>query len=114
MFTNSKGTSLEAQNVVNGSFKPLFVRAGLLPVRSHGLRHSCLSLLASLREPTRDLQALARHAAQSSCSGCDELSLTGCQYAVITGDRKCRLEMRLRIDQSREKQERFSGTGRDS
>ena len=62
VFASSKGTPLEAQNVVNRSFKPLLERAGLPPIRFHDLRHSCLSLLASRGEPIRDLQALAGHA----------------------------------------------------
>ncbi len=62
VFTNSKGMPLEAQNVVNRSFKPLLKKAGLPSIRFHDLRHSCLSLLASGGEPIRDLQALAGHA----------------------------------------------------
>jgi integrase len=62
VFANSKGKPLEAQNVVNRSFKPLLERAGLPAIRFHDLRHSCLSLLASRGEPIRDLQALAGHA----------------------------------------------------
>ncbi len=62
VFSNSKGKLLEAQNVVNRSFKPLLERAGLPPIRFHDLRHSCLSLLAQRGEPIRDLQALAGHA----------------------------------------------------
>ena len=65
MFANSKGKPVEAQNVVNRSFKPLLERAGLPPIRFHDLRHSCLSLLASRGEPIRDLQALAGHATAS-------------------------------------------------
>lgn len=65
VFTNSKGKPLEAQNVVNRSFKPLLERTGLPQIRFHDLRHSCLSLLASHGEPIRDLQALAGHATAS-------------------------------------------------
>src|SRR5215217_2662393 len=65
VFTTSKGTPLEAQNVVNRSFKPLLKRVRLPPIRFHDLRHSCLSLLASRGEPIRDLQALAGHATAS-------------------------------------------------
>jgi integrase len=39
VFTTSKGTPLEAQNVVSRSFKPLLGRAGLPPIRFHDLRH---------------------------------------------------------------------------
>lgn len=62
MFATGEGRPLDAQNVVNGFFKPLLVRAGLPPIRFHDLRHSCLSLLAQRGEPIRDLQALAGHA----------------------------------------------------
>jgi integrase len=62
IFTTTKGTPLDAQNVVNRSYKPLLKKAGLPNVRFHDLRHSCLSLLAQRGEPIRDLQALAGHA----------------------------------------------------
>jgi integrase len=65
VFANSKGTPLEAQNVVNRHFKPLLKQAGLPPIRFHDLRHSCLSLIAQRGEPIRDLQALAGHATAS-------------------------------------------------
>ena len=61
VFANSKGTPLEAQNVVNRSFKPLLKRARLPPIRFHDLRHSCLSLLAQRGEPIQGLRALAGH-----------------------------------------------------
>lgn len=60
-----RGRPLEAQNVVNRSFKPLLRRAGLPPITCHDLRHSCLSLSASRGVPIRDLQALAGHATAS-------------------------------------------------
>jgi len=62
VFTTGEGKPLDAQNVVNRSFKPLLSRAGLPGIRFHDLRHSCLSLLAQRGEPIRDLQALAGHA----------------------------------------------------
>ena len=65
VFTTTKGGPVEAQNVVNRSFKSLLERAGLPPIRFHDLRHSCLSLLAQRGEPIRDLQALAGHATAS-------------------------------------------------
>lgn len=61
VFTTTTGTPIDAQNVVNRSFKPLLKRAGLPSIRFHDLRHSCLSLLAQRGEPIRDLQALAGH-----------------------------------------------------
>jgi hypothetical protein len=65
VFASSKGTPIDAQNVVNRYYKPLLKRAGLPPIRFHDLRHSCLSLLAQHGEPIRDLQALAGHATAS-------------------------------------------------
>ncbi|PLS81716.1 MAG: hypothetical protein CYG60_25595 [Actinobacteria bacterium] len=62
MFASKHGGPLDAQNVVNRSYKPLLKAASLPPVRFHDLRHSCLSLLAQRGEPIRDLQALAGHA----------------------------------------------------
>ncbi len=62
MFASQHGKPLDAQNVVNRSFKPLLAQAGLPVIRFHDLRHSCLSLLAQRGEPIRDLQALAGHA----------------------------------------------------
>jgi hypothetical protein len=39
VFASEIGTALDAQNVVNRSFKPLLERAGLPSVRFHDLRH---------------------------------------------------------------------------
>jgi integrase len=47
IFVTTIGTPLDAQNVVNRSFKPLLERAGLPPIRFHDLRHTCASLLLS-------------------------------------------------------------------
>ena len=65
VFASQHGLPLDAQNVVNRSFKPLLERAGLPSIRFHDLRHSCLSLHAQSGEPMRDLQALAGHATAS-------------------------------------------------
>jgi len=82
VLTNSKGKPLEAQNVVNRSFKSLLGRAGLPPIRFHGLRYSCLSLLASRGEPIRDLQAIAGRS-----SGEDKRTtlLTGGSTVAVNG-----------------------------
>jgi integrase len=45
VFASSKGTPIDAQNVVNRYYKPVLKRAGLPRIRFHDLRHSCLSLL---------------------------------------------------------------------
>lgn len=45
VFASEIGTPLDAQNVVNRSFKPLLERAGLPSIRFHDLRHTCATLL---------------------------------------------------------------------
>jgi integrase len=45
VFATGKGTSLDAQNIVNRHFKPLLKRAGLPDIRWHDLRHNYATLL---------------------------------------------------------------------
>jgi integrase len=45
VFASSKGTPLDAQNIVNRHFKPLLRRAGLPDIRWHDLRHTYATLL---------------------------------------------------------------------
>jgi integrase len=47
VFTSSKGTPLDAQNIVNRRLKPLLKRAGIRDVRWHDLRHTYPTLLLS-------------------------------------------------------------------
>lgn len=47
VFATSKGAPLDAQNVVNMSFKPLLAEAGLRPIRFHDLRYTCATLMLS-------------------------------------------------------------------
>jgi integrase len=47
VFTSSKSTPLDAQNIVNRHFKPLLRRAGLPGIRWHDLRHTYATLLLS-------------------------------------------------------------------
>lgn len=46
VFATAKGTPLEVSNVVNRSFKPLLVQAGIARIRFHELRHTCASVMA--------------------------------------------------------------------
>ena len=46
VFATTKGTPLEASNVVNRSFKPLLQRAGINRIKFHELRHTCASVMA--------------------------------------------------------------------
>jgi integrase len=45
VFASSKGTPLDAQNIVNRHFKPLLKQAGLPSIRWHDLRHTYATLL---------------------------------------------------------------------
>jgi hypothetical protein len=45
VFATSKGTPLDAQNILNRHFKPLLKRAGLPNIRWHDLRHTYATLL---------------------------------------------------------------------
>jgi len=47
VFASSKGTPLEAKNIVNRGFKPLLKRAGIRDTRGHALRHTYATLLLS-------------------------------------------------------------------
>ena len=51
MFASSKGTPLDAQNIVNCHFKPLLRRAGLPDIRWHDLRHTYATLLLARHPP---------------------------------------------------------------
>jgi len=61
-FASEVGTPLDAQNVVNRSFKPLLRRAGLPPIRFHDLRHTCATLLLAKGVHPKLVQALLGHA----------------------------------------------------
>ena len=62
MFASSKGTPLDAQNVVNRFFKPLLKSAGLPVKRWHDLRHTCATLLLSKGVHPKYVQQLLGHA----------------------------------------------------
>ena len=62
VFATSKGTPVDAQNVVNRHFKPLLGSAGLPDIRWHDLRHSCFTLLLSRGVHPKYVQHLAGHA----------------------------------------------------
>ncbi len=47
VFTTTVGTPVDAQNLVNRSFKPLLNKAGLPDIRFHDLRHTCATLMLS-------------------------------------------------------------------
>ncbi len=62
VFATTKGTPLDAQNVVNRSFKPLLKRVGLPNIRWHDLRHTCATLLLSRGTHPKLVQHLLGHA----------------------------------------------------
>lgn len=47
VFATTVGTPVDAQNLVNRSFKPLLKGAGLPNIRFHDLRHTCATLMLS-------------------------------------------------------------------
>lgn len=62
VFTSEIGTPLDAQNVVNRSFKPLLRRAGLPGIRFHDMRHTCATLLLAKGVHPKLVQTLLGHA----------------------------------------------------
>ena len=62
VFATGKGTTLDAQNIVNRHFKPLLKRAGLPDIRWHDLRHTCATLLLSRGTHPTYVQKLLGHA----------------------------------------------------
>lgn len=62
VFSFSKGTPMDAQNIANRYFKPLLRRAGLPEIRWHDLRHTCATLLLSRGTHPTYVQKLLGHA----------------------------------------------------
>jgi integrase len=62
VFASSKGTPLDAQNIVNRHFKPLLRRLGLPDIRWHDLRHTCFTILLARGTHPKYVQHLAGHA----------------------------------------------------
>jgi integrase len=62
VFASSKGTPLDAQNIVNRYFKPLLRRSGLPDIRWHDLRHTCATLLLGRGVHPKMVQHLMGHA----------------------------------------------------
>ena len=61
VFASSKGTPLDAQNIVNRYFKPLLYRTGLPDIRWHDLRHTCATLLLGRGVHPKMVQHLLGH-----------------------------------------------------
>ena len=62
VFTTQKGTSVNPENLVKRSFKPLLARAGLPDIRFHDLRHTCATLLLGRGVHPKLVQELLGHA----------------------------------------------------
>jgi integrase len=62
VFATSKGTPLDAQNIVNRHFKPLLKHTGLPDKRWHDLRHTCATLLLGRGVHPKLVQHLLGHA----------------------------------------------------
>jgi hypothetical protein len=65
VFASGIGTPLDAQNIVNRSYKPLLESAGLPSNRFHDLRHTCATLLLAKAIHPKFVQALLGHASIS-------------------------------------------------
>src|SRR5690242_4912133 len=61
IFPNEIGKSLGCQNVVRRSLKRLLMKAELLDIRFHDLRHTSASLLLHLREHPKIVQERLGH-----------------------------------------------------
>jgi integrase len=63
VFPNSRGTTINHQNLHNRSWKPLLKRAGLPhSTRFHDIRHSAITLLLSKGIPVKVVSEMAGHA----------------------------------------------------
>lgn len=65
VFASLQGTPLDAQNVVNRSFKPLLSRAGVTNIKFHGLRHSCATVLLDQEIHEKFVQELLGHSSST-------------------------------------------------
>jgi integrase len=62
IFSSTIGTSVNPENLVNRSFKPLLEKAGLPKIRFHNLRHTCATLLLGRGVHPKFVQELLGHA----------------------------------------------------
>jgi integrase len=62
VFATEIGTPLNRHNLVNRSFKPLLLSAGLPHIRFHDLRHTCATILLSQGVHAKFVQELLGHA----------------------------------------------------
>lgn len=62
VFTSTAGTPVDVGNLTYRSFRPLLMRAGLLRIRFHDLRHTCATLLLSKGTHPKIVQEMLGHA----------------------------------------------------
>src|SRR5215217_2398576 len=62
IFSSEKGTTLNPENLVKRSFKPLLKKADLPEIRFHDLRHTCATLLLGRGVHPKIVQELLGHA----------------------------------------------------
>jgi integrase len=61
VFATTIGSPTDAQNIINRHFGPLLRHAGLLDIRWHDLRHTCVTLLLSRGSHPKFVQHLLSH-----------------------------------------------------
>lgn len=61
LFSTSKGTPMDVQNIINRDFKPMLRNADLPEIRAHDLRHTCATLLLGENTNPKHVQRLLGH-----------------------------------------------------
>jgi len=61
VFATTIGSLIDSQNIINRHFRPLLRHAGLLGIRWHDLRHTCVTLLLSRGSHPKLVQHLLSH-----------------------------------------------------
>ena len=61
VFATTIGSPIDSQNIINRHFRPLLRHAGLLDMRWHDLRHTCVTLLLSRGSHPKLVQHLLSH-----------------------------------------------------
>ena len=61
VFPNTLGKPMEATNLLHRSFKPLLEKAGLPPMRFHGLRHTAATIYLRKRVPAKVVSEMLGH-----------------------------------------------------
>jgi integrase len=88
IFATGVGTTVNPENLVKRSFKPLLKKAGLPEIRFHDLRHTCATLLLGRGVHPKLVQELLGHAtiAMTLDTYSHYLPSMGDQASVAMGD----------------------------